>query len=403
MRKKLTRFLFIFSGVCSMLLYSCEKHDHEVDPHDSKEYRFIRIMVSDENSPTLSFINPVDGAVVNFTSKYSKSTPYTTESNRYLAIVHRENSLTETFDVGFEFHGDHIDVKGTPKFGAMTGESLQPTHFKSKRGEFLTFNDGDGTLSVGAESDIHTPGAKIRTINAGLLKHHGAMATFSNGNYAVTVKDNSIAGTLPEKVKIINSSGVTIHEAKLATQGIHGNATDGSYAVFGSSSGILIVESNGNQRLLPHPDNFGTAWFGTILETAFPGKFIGYTAAKGAYLINVTSGTIKPLIENTDIMQCKVSFDKKKLGILLHSGDLKLYDLITEKSEKETKAINATDKASTQKPQLELTQKFAYITSPATGELVQMSWNNTSDVRKIKTGPTPYRIAIAGHESNAGH
>lgn len=125
-----------------------------------------------------------------------------------------------------------MNTKGTPKFGTLTGQSLLPTHFKSKKGELLTFNDGDGTLSVAKESEIHTVGAKFKTINAGLLAHHGAMASFTNGTYAITEKDNSITGTLPKKVKIIDNTRKTLFNAKLATKGIHGNATDGTYAVF---------------------------------------------------------------------------------------------------------------------------------------------------------------------------
>ncbi len=403
MKRKSTRLLItLIAGTA--LTFSCEKHDHDTIPDDpSKEYRFVRIMVSDRASPSLSLISPSDGTVSAFNAKHAASSLYTTESGRYFAVLHRENNLTEVFDTGLESHADHVDVRGTPKFGTLTGESAQPTHFKSKKGELMTFNDGDGTLSVGLESEVHTPGAKMTTINAGLLRHHGAMATFANGTYAITEKDNSIAGTLPEKVKIINRAGTTLHEAKIATQGIHGNATDGTYAVFGSASGILIVESSGNQKLIPHPADFGTAWFGTLLETNQGGKFVGFTAAKGAYLIDAGSGTVSPLFENTDIMQCKISVDGKKLGVLLHSGELKLIDLSTGKIEKQGKIMNPTDKGDTQKPQLEHTRKFAYITSPKSGELWQVRWADLSDIRKIKAGNSPYRLSIAGYESNESH
>ncbi len=404
MKKLSLKFILLSIFACFFLLTSCEDHDHEHDADNpNTEYRYIRVLVSDENSKTLSLVNPWDGSVTPFEASHAKSSLYATESNRFMAIIHRDNNLTQTFDTGLENHGDHVDVKGTPKFGALTGESLQPTHFKSKRGELLTFNDGDGTLSIGFESDIHNPAAKMTSINAGLLKHHGAMATFSNGTYAITEKDNSIAGTLPERVKVINQSGATLHESKIATQGIHGNATDGTYAVFGSASGILVVESNGNQKLIAHPSDFGTAWFGTILETAKAGKFIGYTAAKGAYLIDVTVGTVTPVIQNTDIMQCKVSYDGTHLGVLLHSGSLRIIDLDNLNTEQDATVIVATDKSSTQKPQLELTSKFAYITSPTTGELLQISLNSPTNIKKLKVSSTPYRLVIAGYESNASH
>ncbi|AWW00036.1 hypothetical protein [Arcticibacterium luteifluviistationis] len=402
MKKTLYHFLLLFST--TVFILSCDDHNHDVDPEEEeKEYKYLRILVSDETDNTLSLIKPYDGTVSDHTAKFANSALYVTESGRFAGIVHRDNNLTETFDTGFENHGDHVDVKGTPKFGAMVGESESPTHFKSKRGELMTFNDGDATLSVGNESDIHTVGIKMKTINVGLIKHHGAMATFSNGNYAITEKDNSISGSLPERVKVIDSNGQTVHASTLATAGIHGNATDGTYAIFGSSSGILVVQSNGDQKLIDHPEDFGTAWFGTILETATPGEFVGYTSAKGAYLIDVVANTVKPILENTEIMQCKVSYNASKIGILLYSGEFKLFDLSTLSLVKEGGIIAATETASTQKPQMVLAEKFVYVTQPESGEVIQILLSNLSNKASFKVGDSPYGIAIIGHESSADH
>ncbi|PWJ57343.1 hypothetical protein CLV98_10750 [Dyadobacter jejuensis] len=388
----------------AFVFQSCQKDNHDPEPDEtSKEFTYLRVLVSDVNSNTLSLLKPASGEMEGFSAKFPKSALYTTESGRLAGIVHRENNLTETFDIGLEFHGDHIGTVGTPKFGALLGESALPTHFKSKYGQILTFNDGDGTLSVAQESDVHTSGAKFSTIQAGLLVHHGAMALFSNGNYAVTVKDNSISGVLPERVKIINSAGQTIHESTLAVQGIHGNASDGTYAVFGSASGVFVVEQDGTQRLIEYPSSFETAWFGTILETSIAGKFIGYTAAKGAYLIDVTANTLTPIIENTDIMQCKTSYDLSKLGVLLHSGVFKWYDLATLSLQNEGSILAATAKDASQKPQLVLSQRFAYITLPTSGELLQVRLQDLASQSKHSMGGTPYQITLLGYESSVGH
>lgn len=403
MKHKLHKLLFLF--VLSTVVLSCTNDDNNNNELDeaAEEYKYMRVLVSDVNTTELSLVNPVTATATFFNAKFAKSALYTTASGRYAGIIHRADNTVETFDNGFENHGDHVDTKGTPKFGALVGTSLFPTHFKSKSGEIMTFNDGDGTLSVAQESDIHTVGAKFTTVNAGLLAHHGAMAIFTNGTYAITEKDNSIAGTLPEKVKIIDKTGKTLFEAKEVTKGIHGNASDGTYAVFGSASGILVVTSNGTQKLIDHPADFGTAWFGTILETAYPGKFVGYTAAKGAYLIDVVTNTVTPIFASTKIMQCKVSYNHKKLGILLHSGEIKLYDLNSNQLEKSATIIAATAEDSTQKPQLELTDRFAYITSPSTGELLQFSFSKMSITAKTKISTTPYLITLFGYESSASH
>ncbi|SOE23085.1 hypothetical protein SAMN06298216_3475 [Spirosomataceae bacterium TFI 002] len=388
------------------VITSCENNSVDVNPEEdpNAEFRHIRILVSDEVTNDISLVNPFSKEVLSFQAQYPKSALYTTESSRFAGIVHRDNDMMQTFDIGLENHGDHVDVKGTPKFGALEGQSSKPTHFKSKRGEILTFNDGDGTLSIGKESEIHVPDIKMQVINANLKAHHGAMAHFMNGTYAVTEKDNSIPGTLPERVKIIDSSGKTIHESKLATEGIHGNATDGNSAVFGSASGILVVEENGNQKFIPHPSDFGTTWFGTIMETSKQGNFLGYTASKGVYLINTTTNEIKPIHESNDIMQAKVSMDYSRIAILSHSGDMVYKDIFTGGIIKSNPALlAATAKDETQKPQMVVSGKFAYITQPKIGEVLMVNIKNPSIQQRIKVSNRPYSITVLGYESNEIH
>jgi hypothetical protein len=371
--------------------------------HDAtKEYEYLRMIVSDEKTNDITHINLHDDKTISFTGKFPQSAVYTSGSGRFATIVHRTNNLVETFDVGLEWHGNHVDNKGDPKFGLMVGNSAMPTHFKGRNGEFLLFNDGDATLSRGYETDVNKQ-STMETINAGLIAHHGAMAHFSNETYAVTLKDNTVAGVLPERVIVIDKSGKKIHESTIATAGIHGNATNGTNAVFGSASGILVVNSNGTQRLIPHPAGFEKAWFGTILETSMDNKFIGYTAAKGAYLIDIATDSVTPLIESTDIMQCKTSYDLSKLGVLLHSGELKIIDLATKATLLNGPIIAATEKTSKQKPQMVLSSKFIYTTSPLTGEIQKTQIAPPYTVTKIKVSATPYRLTILGYESNDSH
>jgi hypothetical protein len=296
MRKLLWKTITV--SVFTWALASCQKDpDNEVKPEPDTEYNYIRILVNDELTRQLSLVDPVKGTVESFEAQYPKSALYPTQAGRFGALVTTASNHVQLFDTGFEGHGDHVDVKGTPKFGALTGNSKKPTHFKSKGDEIITFNDGDGTLSVATQPDFHTAGAGMKTINAGNVAHHGAMTKFDNGTYAITEKDGSVEGSLPERVKIIDGSGKTLFASTIQTTGIHGNASDGKVSLFGSSIGVLVVEPGGTQRLIPHPPTFGTAWFSSILEAKGVRKFVGYSAAVGAYLIDVSTGAILPVIE----------------------------------------------------------------------------------------------------------
>ncbi|GGM79457.1 hypothetical protein GCM10010967_08960 [Dyadobacter beijingensis] len=397
-------FKVLFSVAFGAVLVACDDDkEKEVTPVEETEYKFIRVLVNDEVSKELSLVDPVKLSVEKFEAQYAKSALYGTQGGRFGAILNGANNFVQLFDTGFEGHGDHVDVKGTPKFGALTGDGNKPTHFKSKGDEIITFNDGDGTLSIAREADFHTAGKKMTHINAGNVAHHGAMTKFDNGTYAITVKDGSVAGTLPERVKIIDATGKTLFASTIQTKGIHGNATNGSISLFGSSSGILAVEPTGTQQLIPHPADFGDAWFGSILEAKGAGKFLGYTAAKGVYLIDVASKAVTPVLASTDIMQAKVDYAGNNLAVLLHSGELRVYDLKTNSLKISGSVTGATAKDETQKPQLEATARYIYITQPKTGELLVVNAANLSKISKVKVSATPYRLSILGFESSEGH
>ncbi|MGV3601902.1 MAG: hypothetical protein ACO1N1_11895 [Dyadobacter fermentans] len=397
-------FKVLLSVSLGALLVACDdKEKDEVTPVEETEFKFIRVMVNDETSKELSLVDPVKLSVEKFDAQFPKSALYGTQGGRFGALVNGANNFVQLFDSGFEGHGDHVDVKGTPKFGALTGDGNRPTHFKSKGDEIITFNDGDGTLSIAREADFHTAGKKMTAINAGNVAHHGAMTKFDNGTYAITEKDGSVAGTLPERVKIIDGSGKTLFASTVQTKGIHGNATNGSISLFGSSSGILAVEPSGNQQLIPHPADFGEAWFGSILEAKGAGKFLGYTAAKGVYIIDVSAKSVTPVLASTDIMQAKVDYAGNNLVVLLHSGELRIYDLKSNALKISGSVTGATAKDETQKPQLEATSRYVYITQPKSGELLVVSTSNLSKINKVKVSATPYRLAILGLESSEGH
>lgn len=402
MKKHLFKaLLFVAAG--SLLTACDDDKEKEVVLPEETEYQFIRVMVNDETSKELSLVDPVKFSVEKFEAQYPKSALYGTQGGRFGAIVNGANNFLQLFDTGFEGHGDHVDVKGTPKFGALTGDGNKPTHFKSKGDEIITFNDGDGTLSIARERDFHTAGKKMSVINAGNVAHHGAMTKFDNGTYAITVKDGSVAGTLPERVKIIDGSGKTLFASTVQTRGIHGNATNGSISLFGSASGILAVKPDGSQRLIAHPADFGDAWFGSILEAKGAGKFLGYTAAKGVYVIDVAGNLVTPVLAHTDIMQAKVDYAGNNLIVLLHSGELRVFDLKDNSMKVNGSVLPATAKDETQKPQLEATSRYIYITQPKTGELLVINAKDLSKTRKVKVSATPYRLSILGFESSEGH
>ncbi|WP_316804259.1 hypothetical protein [Pedobacter nototheniae] len=409
-RKTFRRIAFVVA--ISAAFTACKKDKQETIPepvnNSNKEYKYLRILVADELSPVISQVNPFEGKVSAFDGKYPLANLYGTASGRYAAVLYQSQNLVEVFDSGLQSHIDHVDVDGVAKWASITADGIKPTHFKSREKESLIFNDGAGTLSLGNDADFNTKGAKFKTINAGLLPHHGAMAQFLNGTYAVTSAASS--GASPTRAIVIDKNGTTLFPSTVEVGAIHGNASDGVNAVFGayatsaaSAGGVLVVNQSGAQRFLANPDGFGAYRFGTILYAESAKKFIGYVAAKGAYLIDVAMHKITPMYAGADAFQCKVDYAGKNLVVLTLDGKLRIYELGTGTLKKEGSILSAVNATDTYKPVLEATAKFAYVANPATGEVLQISLDDFSKVIKHKVSARPVKLTLFGFESNSGH
>ncbi len=399
-----------FALLLAAVLPACKKDNNEPGDEDlvPTEHKYVRVLVADQTTAKLTLIEPSAAKMSTFDAKFPLASLYPTASGRYAAVLHGANNLAEVFDSGLDSHGDHIDIAGQPKWSPIIADGLKPTHFKSRGTESLIFNDGDGTLSAANESDFNKPGAKFRTINAGLPAHHGAMAQFSNGTYAVTVAASS--GGTPTQVKIIDKNGATIQDAAMQVGGLHGNASDGQVAVFGAytstantAGGALVVDQSGQQRMIPNPDGFGAARLGTIYYAENARKFIGYSAAKGAYLIDVSANKMTPIYSGTDAFQCKVDYAGKNLLILSSDGKLRIYDLSSGMLKKEGSVIPAINQSDTYKPVLEATERYAYIAVPNAGEVHQVDLTDLSKVTKHKVPGNPVRLIVFGFETSKGH
>jgi hypothetical protein len=412
-RKNLLRGIACTFALATVIT-ACNKNDDKVAPDDetpgttAKEFKYIRVLVADQTAATLTQLTPFDSTVASFTAKFPMANLYATANGRYAAVLHQGNNLTEIFDCGLTTHDDHVDEAGAPKWAAITATGGKPTHFKSHGAESLIFNDNDGTLSLGTEADFNTAGATFKTINANLLPHHGAMASFDNGTIAVTT--TTVAAQSPTQVLIIDKNGDHLVTPTLTTGAIHGNAGDGGNAVFGcytdgtnTAGAVLVVKSTGEQRLIPNPEGFGAFRLATILYADAADKFIGYVATKGAYLVDIKQDRISTIYAGDDAFQCKVDYSGKNLLILTLDGKLRIYDLATGQLTREGTVIAAVNSTDTYKPVLEATSKNAYIALPGSGEVAQVNLANLADVVKHKVSAKPVKLTIIGFESDHSH
>lgn len=399
-------------GLIAVSISACKKENEEIIPDENKEttgkeFKYLRVFVSDELTNKLNIIDPFEAKISTFDTKYPLASLYGIAGGRYAAVLYGSQNLAEVFDTGLQSHTDHVDIIHPGKWAAITSTNLKPTHFKTSGEESLIFNDGEGTLSLGIISDFNTAGAKFKTINAGINPHHGAMAQFDNGTIAVTTAP--VGGTA-NRVIVIDKQGKRVHESTLEIGAIHGNATDGTNAVFGgftnsaaTSGGVLVVNAIGSQKMIPNPEGFGAFRLASIYYADAAKKFIGYVATKGAYMVDILNNKITPIYTGNDAYQCKVDFSGNKLYVLTLDGKLRIYDLALGTLIKEGSVTSPVASTDTYKPVLEASARYAYLAVPAGGEVLQIDVTDFSKVVKHKVSSRPVRLALSGFESSAGH
>lgn len=390
MSTKIKFYLFIFL----ITAFAACKKDNATDPQKIEENRFVRLLVADAQDKTLTLINPLTNQQSSFQAQFPVNNIYPTASKRFAGIINATNNHVSFFDSGVEAHGDHAHLKGIPKWALTTSLAVKPTHFYSLGNEIAIFNDGDASLSLITEDKLHTQAQTNHVVVD--RAHHGAVVIFNNGTYAVTEKDNSISGALPERVKIVNATGQVLYTSTVATKGIHGEAGNGSTAIFGSVGGMLVVKSDGTQNLITWPSEIGEAnWLSTIHYGKASNKFLGFKSKFGAYILNPVNNSFTKVVTENNIRSAVFDAEGKDILVLLEDGTVQLYSGSSLAKLQEVK-LNITFGTGALVPNITATKHFVYVTNPNGGEIIRLERDNFSIQNKIPVAGKPAKIIMLG-------
>lgn len=388
-------FIYPFAAVLAAGIFtSCDKNDESDAPAKLEtESSFARLLITDKTSNTVTLLNPAKNEQSTFQSSFGASTVYATPAGRWATVVSTANNTVEFFDTGIEQHDDHVHVKGTPKWGLTKSTAPTPSHVYASHNKLSIFNDGNASISYVEEDKLHTVAAP-NSIATGTA-HHGAMILFDNGNYAVTHKNNTVAGSLPEQVKIVNTQGNVVAAPTVATQGIHGDAGDGQQAVFGSSSGLLVVKQTGEQRLIPYPASAGTNWLSTIYYAQKARTFFGSRAGYGVFRIDLATNTITQIGTSTKFTRVALDQAGETLLVLDEDGTLTVFDAATG-AQKASRSLNDLLDTKAATPYLAATHGFVYVTNAPQGKVHMLDKTTLANRETFTVPGAPLRIAFAG-------
>lgn len=380
-----------------LFISSCKKDDKPDPKPTQPEAAYLRLVISDVDKAQITVLEPLTKKTTVFPVKAAQPALYATSTGQFAAVISRAANTVEFLNSGIEKHGGHLHVHLT-EMAKQRFTEAGPTHYYAHEGLNAIFNDGTGSLSIFKDNELEEGTGRILPV---AQPHHGAMVIFDDHTLAVTQKDGTVTGTLPEKVKIIDRYGVTLHEAAIATKGIHGDAGNGKLAAFGSPDGILIVQQNGTQSLISYPADFGTSWIGTVLGNKALPHFFGYVAL-GLYKIDPATKKITLVLknENSNIHQYMLDTDGKNLYVLLTDGTLKIFDAVTAQLKKEGKITTAftVGAAATAKPYFAVSRKCVYVTDQAAAAVKMFSLNDLKEMSSIPVGSKPFKLLVVGDQ-----
>lgn len=380
-----------------LFIAGCKKNDPPPEKPVQPEAPYLRLVITDVDKAQITELEPLTKKTTIYPVKAAQPSLYATSSGQFATIISRADNTVEFFNTGIEVHGGHLHVH-EPEMAAQTFTEAGPTHFFSHAGLSAIFNDGTGSLSLFKDSELESGTGRILPVAA---PHHGAMVIFDDQTIAVTEKDGSVSGTLPEKVRIIDRFGTALHESTITTTGIHGDAGNGKLAAFGAPEGVLIIQQNGTQYLVGYPADFGTAWLSTILGNKALPHFFGYTAAKGLYKIDPVAKQITLVQKNeSNIHQYMLDTEGKNLYVMMTDGNLKIYDAVTAQLKKEGKISAAIPAGATaaEKPYFAVSRKNVYVTDQAAGAVKMFSLETLQETSSIPVAGKPLRVLVVGDQ-----
>jgi hypothetical protein len=221
------------------------------------------------------------------------------------------------------------------------------------------------------------------------------MILFDNGNYAVTHKNNTVSGSLPEQVKIVNTQGTVVSAPGLSTQGIHGDAGDGHQALFGSSNGVLVVKQTGEQRLIPYPAGAGSNWLSTIYYAKKARTFLGSRNDYGVFRIDPAAGTMTQVGSTTKFVRVALDEEGETVLVLDADGTLTVYDAATG-ARRASRSLTGLLDVAAATPYIVASQHYVYVTNAPQGKLHMLKKEDLSDKTTFTVPGSPLRVAMVG-------
>lgn len=362
--------------------------------HDSEHA--LRLIVSDGKTNVLTVVDAHGGNILaSFGTPGRLSGLETGPGGQYAYAIHRDDHRVTVLDSGLSTvsHGDHNDLQEKPPYVLATLHTgRQPTHFVVSGDLINVFNDGDGTVAIFGEDLI----GKTNDMNIVKVSKadHGA---------PLLIGDVLLSGHLT----LNRADAYDIRSGKLLRQlptctALHGGTVIGNTALFGCKEGVQVIAVKGQDlqaRMIPNPQGApdGTR-VGMFTHSAAPFTFADF--GKGVARLTPTSGDLKVTALSGKPRAFELTEDGKTLVVFTNDGQLHKLNAVTGRLLKSlplVKSFEAGEKVGI-RPDMALAEDTVYVTSPETGEVLEIQLADLSVARRLKVGGMPSFITVTHAE-----
>ncbi len=339
---------------------------------------------------------------------------YQSHSGQYLTQIDRNANKVRFFDSGIVNHEDH-GHDYSAKWLNLELENILPTHYSDSQGHIVIFNDGEGSFTYVNESQLEIPAYQPQLFKFdNTVAHHGAGFRLDNGQFVITFKNTTEPGGLPQTVKFIDANGTIIEDNKsVEVTGIHGNATNGEFGVFGATDGVILVDNQGTKTLIGNVGELNSEsgnWLGTMKGHYNSDVFFARSRNLGVFLLNPEDKTLSNIYKGADVLNHMYSFDGEYYLLHTEGNVVHIFDgdtgekitsravemanipVLTDKNRSETEVLAKMEEPS---PVLVCSDKFLYVLTPGRNQVKVLE---IKSLKHVHTIDLPY--AVDGIQKN---
>lgn len=374
-----------------------------------------RLLVADGVESQVAVVDPAAGAVLETLDIPGIANVYSGGTGEYgYAVQYNEygvddGDVTNVIDIGLDFANETGTMQlreEAPSLLPFSLDGADPIHFTAHEERVAIFNDLTGAADVLDEGDLEDAdaGPEVLTLESGAA-HHGVAVPLGDV-VLMTVKGDDDS-TLPIGVEVRTLDNTTLQRFEGCPR-LHGEATAGHDLIgYGCSDGVLLIErlADGtftSRKVANPPDAEEDRRAGTLVAVEGVPFMIGNFGPDQLLRVDLETGESRALVLPAPLLRFQLDAEGRLL-VLTADGALHLVDPANGDIIESVPVITAYEPGAgfdLPGPRLSLASEAAFVTDPATGEVVEVAMPAAGEAlglevtQRIDVGGAPASLAV---------